>query len=224
MTNEQAPQNNSLLISYLTLRKWIGLLGICLPFVLIAGNYFFAGCTEIQSSISHYYYSIMGSYFTGTLCAVSLFLFTYNGYNGEDKITARLAAVFALGVAFFPTDKDILSHCNYLVTGSTRDVSSVHYISAALLFGCFAWFCLKLFVKTSNPETVNKRKQTRNTLYKTCGYIILACIGIMGAYHFIGFVHNLLNPYKPVLVLETIALIAFGSSWVVKGEMILKDK
>lgn len=29
---------------------------------------------------------------------------------------------------------------------------------------------------------------------------------------------------KPVFWLETVALLAFGTSWLVKGELVLKDK
>jgi hypothetical protein len=46
----------------------------------------------------------------------------------------------------------------------------------------------------------------------------------------IALVHNIrwlqlkLEEYKPIFVLETIALWAFGVSWLVKGKFILKDK
>jgi hypothetical protein len=79
----EEPNNDHLLISYLTLRKTIGWLGLLLPVVLFFGNYIISfvteyenSCNPFKSSISHYYYTRMGEIFTGTLCAVSLFLFT----------------------------------------------------------------------------------------------------------------------------------------------------
>ena len=91
---------SSYVISYLQLRKWVGWLGVLLPWVLLTGYYFLQRNCELPHSISHYYYTLMGTYFTGTLCAVGLFLFSYNGYNDEDRITANFAAVCAVLVAF----------------------------------------------------------------------------------------------------------------------------
>lgn len=33
-----------------------------------------------------------------------------------------------------------------------------------------------------------------------------------------------LKAYRPIFALETLAVIAFGLSWIVKGEAILKDE
>ena len=79
-------KERSLIISYMTLRQAIGWLGILLPFALLIGNYlislvtdFETGCNPFKMSISDYYYTRMGEVFVGTLCAVALFLFCYNG-------------------------------------------------------------------------------------------------------------------------------------------------
>lgn len=52
-------QDNSLVLSYLGLRKAIGIIGISLPFVLAGGRMFLEEW-GILSSISAYYYSVMG--------------------------------------------------------------------------------------------------------------------------------------------------------------------
>lgn len=225
MPNNQASSHEqTLLISYLTLRKWVGFLGILLSFVLMTGSRIFDQCTQYQPSISHYYYSIMGNYFVGTLCAVALFLFSYKGYDRIDNITGNLAAVFAILVAFFPTDADSNSLCQFIRTSRKGSVNYIHYTSAALLFSSFAFFSLFLFTKSSDKKAKTSRKKIRNRLYIICGIIILACIILLGAYHL--FENSLpgLEKYKPVLVLESSALIAFGTSWIIKGESLLKDK
>lgn len=105
MSSETSNQQNpdpSLLIHYLTLRKSVGFLGISLPLILIFGIRFLTRCNVLPDSISDYYYTKMGHYMTGTLCAVSLFLFSYKGYEKKDLWAGRGASVFALGVAFFP--------------------------------------------------------------------------------------------------------------------------
>ncbi|MGE5107768.1 MAG: DUF998 domain-containing protein [Sphingobacteriales bacterium] len=226
MSKNHANDSNSskLLISYLTLRKSVGVLGIALPFVLIIGSYFFSRCEQVQPSISHYYYTVMGTYFTGTLCAVGLFLFSYKGYTKMDNITANLASLFALLVAFFPTDAYNGTHCAFVVNNREGSVNPIHFTAAALLFGCFAFFCLYLFTQTKDKSTMTPRKKARNRVYITCGIIIIFCIAAIALISFINSLENMLADYKPVLVLETIALIAFGTSWITKGEVILKDK
>ena len=92
----------SLVLSYLGLRKAIGIIGISLPFVLAIGKIIFDD-PGIQPSISDYYYTIMGDVFVGSLCAMGVFLLSYRGYDKQDNIAGNLACVFAIGVALFPT-------------------------------------------------------------------------------------------------------------------------
>src|SRR5919206_3039767 len=91
------------LISYQSLRRAVGWLGVLLPFAMIAGNYLF-GCTHIQDTISHYYYTVTGDLFVGILCADALFLIVYKGYDAKDDRWTNIAGVLALLVAFFPTN------------------------------------------------------------------------------------------------------------------------
>jgi hypothetical protein len=225
MSKAASPKNDPnqpLIISYLTLRKAVGILGFMLPIVLVIGNMILSECKDVQNSISDYFYTKMGYVMVGTLCAVSLFMFCYKGYELKDTIASRVACVFALGVAFFPTtgpDKSTI--CNFLQRNSEHWVSNFHNIFAALFFITLAYFCLVLFVKTSGHPT--KRKKERNVVYKVCGYIILACIVFLLLYFKIDKFQEMLKDYKPVLVLEALALWAFGISWLTKGEFILKD-
>ena len=214
--------NQPLIISYLTLRKAVGILGFMLPLVLLIGNMILSECKEVQDSISDYFYTKMGYVMVGTLCAVGLFLFCYKGYELRDTIASRIACVFALGVAFFPTTgPDSSALCNFLHRHGDKWVGTVHNISAALFFLTLAYFCLILFVKTSGNPT--KRKKERNIVYKICGYVILACIILLLLYFKIDKLQEMLGNYKPIFVLEALALWAFGISWLTKGEFILKD-
>lgn len=214
--------NQSLIISYLSIRKAVGILGFILPVVLVIGVPVLSECKGIQESISDYYYTKMGNYLVGTLCAVGLFLFCYKGYELKDTIASRVACVFALGIAFFPTTgPDKTGICNFLQRNSKEWVGTCHNIFAALFFLTLAYFCLVLFVKTSGHPT--KRKKERNIVYKVCGYTIVACILLLFLYFKIDKLQEILKAYKPILVLEALALWAFGISWLTKGEFILKD-
>ncbi len=212
------------LISYLTLRKSVGILGIAFPIVLVVGSVVCGPCVEIQSSISAYYHTDMRNLFVGLLCAIALFLFAYKGYNQTDTLAGNLAGLFALGVAFFPASiTEPLSQCipqpidNHLI-------GTLHFISAAGLFLVLAFFSLVLFTKQGKQPT--KMKLKRNKLYRICGYIMLGCIGLILLY---GICRNhqgclSLQKYDPVFWLESLALWAFGLSWLTKGKTLFTDQ
>lgn len=214
---------NNFVISYLNLRIGLGFVGLFLPIVIITGAFSFGACTQLQPSISHYYYTVMGNYFVGSLCAVAMFLFFYNGYDKRDNIVANIAAVCALGVAFFPTNSDTNSLCEFVINKRTNPVNYIHYAAAGLLFASFAYFSLILFTKTDATKVMCANKKIRNNIYKTCGIIIIICILLIASINLITNLENILEKFKPTLVLESIALFAFGISWIAKGEMFLKD-
>ncbi len=209
-----------LLISFLAIRKTIGALGLLLPIVLLLVPLIFNLCPERQASISDYYYTKMGSYFTGTLCAFSLFLFSYKGYDKADRVSSLLACVFALGVVFFPTSiNDLSSSCYVITTSSSKTTSIIHYTFAACFFVTLSYMSLFLFTKTSGEPTPRKLK--RNIIYKICGCVML--VSIVSILVFTLFFKEALNKYHPTFYLETVTLLAFSLSWLTKGEAILKD-
>jgi hypothetical protein len=217
-------ENPSYVISYMTIRKAIGFLGILLPAILLLGNFTLGKCHSIENSISHYYYTTMGDVFVGILCAVALFLIAYKGYDKLDGRACNLAGICALGIAFFPTEVDANSNCNNIQIANAMNLSVVHYISAALFFTTLALISLFLFTKTGNAENISIQKVKRNRIYKVCGVIMLTSIVLIACVGFIPAIGSKLQDYKPVFVLEWIALIAFGVSWLVKGELVLGDK
>src|SRR3954454_9189317 len=116
---------DSLVISYLTLRKIVGLLGISLVPVLVFGSFILDHTTQILASVSAYYYTSMRNGLVGIICGISMFLLSYNGYTKLDAIASKSAGIFALGIAFFPTSE---------VSGKSDMITKLHYITAALFF------------------------------------------------------------------------------------------
>src|SRR6267378_5672793 len=104
--NRPSGPNGSLVLSYLGLRKAVGIIGSALPFVLAFGKMLLEG-PGIQDSISGYYYTDMRNVFVGSLCAIGVFLMSCRGYDRKDEIAGYLACVFAIGVALFPTTQAI---------------------------------------------------------------------------------------------------------------------
>lgn len=207
------------IISYLAIRKAIGVIGILLPIVLVIGALVLADCKEIQGSISKYHHTVMQNVLVGSLCSISLFLWAYKGYKkkkGEfisDNWVGNFAAMFALGVAFFPCyicQEDLTSCISQLYL---RKIIGIFHLGWAILFFLtLAYFSIVLFTKGG--------KQKNKLLYKVCGYIILACISIIIIYYlFLKTPFPQLQAIKPIFWLEAFALWAFGISWLVKGKV-----
>ncbi|MFA6247322.1 MAG: hypothetical protein WC615_10305 [Mucilaginibacter sp.] len=210
-------------LSYLQIRRAVGVLGIALPIVIYLGAFIFSKCGVLEASISDYYYTIMGSVLVGILCGVALFLFSYKGFNNWDRIASNIACVCALGVAFFPTNitPDVVN-CKIFSRPDDIIRNTIHYTSAALFFITLACMSLFLFVRTANKSHMTNQKRKRNIVYKTCGVVMIVAIGIIASLK-IKAIHDILGPYKPVFWLESVALWAFGISWLVKGEVLLTD-
>jgi hypothetical protein len=164
----------------------------------------------------------MRNIFVGVLCAIALFMFAYKGYDRRDNIAGNLACIFALGVAFFPTSvTEPLTTCIPLPVDN-RIISTVHFVSAALLFLTLAYFSIALFTLGTTDRT--RRKRQRNRLYRICGYTILGSISLIAVYSF--YLEKKfpdLQRFDPIFWLETLALWAFGISWLTKGKTILTD-
>ena len=158
--------------------------------------------------MSAYYYTNMRNPLEGILCAIGLFLICYHGYTKQDSIISKLSGIFCIGIAFLPTADS---------TVKTDLVSTLHYICAGIFFALLAYMSIFLFTKSAGYMT--KQKIQRNRVYRVCGIVMAAAIlGIpFDQQPGIAFL-------KPTLLLETIALTAFGVSWLTKGELILKDK
>lgn len=218
-----ADKNPSLIINPLALRKLIGFLAFLLPIVVAVGAPVLGEEAIIQNSISDYYYTIMRNYFVGTLCAVAVILFCYKGYETQDDLAGDIAALLALMVAFFPTTPEYAIHH----TGMSHEefFGVVHLTAAALLFLILAYFSLKLFTKSDTPkEQWEKPKHHRNTIYITCGWVIIACMIALIPFFALESLSDIREDYKVVFILEFAMLWAFGISWLTKGEIIFRDE
>ncbi len=222
--------NSSKIISYITLRRTVGILGISLPFVLMVGTVAASDCCHVQYSVSLYYHTVSRNLFVGILCAVALFMFAYRGYDMHDRVAGILAFIFALGIAFFPTVPDpdeIIEACTIVPDNPNPLVGIIHFVSAALFFLVLSYFSLVLFTRTKDNDKANHtpEKKKRNVIYRICGIIMLACLVLIALWFLLIKKHfPSIQEYRPVFWLETGALVAFGISWLTKGHVIWRDK
>lgn len=220
--NQNNDSSQPLIISYLSLRKFVGLLGTALPFVSVIGTFVFSDCKTILPSISQYYYSVMGNFVVGSLCGVAIFLFTYKGYDNRDRILTNAAGIFAVAIAFFPTHiskQFVFCHAN---DNDCSDLSdNIHTIASALFFVTLS--VISIFLFTKSHGIVTKEKIFRNKIYRVCGYTMLTAILMIGIFQLKVF-YPYVKDYKPTVSLETVALLAFGFSWLTKGQFLVKDE
>jgi hypothetical protein len=162
-----------------------------------------------SDSVSSYYYSGGVAVFVGVLASLSVFMFTYWGYENEhkwlDRIAAWLAGAAALGVAAFPTGPPDALPAPPWWTVHTR---WVHYVSAGVLFSSFVFYSLVLFRKHRAGEARSSGKKNRDWFYLACGIAIVASMAWAGLAGQAG---------KPIFWPEALALTSFALSWLVKG-------
>lgn len=192
-------------------RQLIGYIGLVLPLLLILMAMVRDGVAQWRSldSISAYYYTGAVAAFVGMLVALALFLFTYRGYKNKyywaDRAASITAAVAALGVAFFPT----AAPAGMTPLSWWSPVTGIlHHVFAVVLFTMFAVFALWLFRITPSGEVVTPDKRRRNRVYLCCGMVIVASIIWAGVAGMNG---------RPIFWPESVALVAFAVSWLVKG-------
>lgn len=210
-------------ISFLTMRKAIGLLAFFLPVILLAGSFLLDGCRQLQPSLSHYYYTLMGDVFVGIVVAIALFLMAYKGYQEKkpkywnDNRLTNLAGWCALVVALLPTNVFVGSSCSIFTLQDSFWREWTHYLSAGVFFLCLAWISFFVFTKTHAQKSRTPQKIYRDYVYKACGIIIFLAILMIPVFNTLELF------YASTFWLEWLAMAAFGTSWLVKGELMLQD-
>lgn len=227
-----------------TLRKAIGYVALSLPFTLVFGenlrdwllsNDPAVGRVLIEGSLSAYFHTGMREIFVGSLCAISVFLVCYKGYERRDNIAAKVAGIFVFLVAIFPTPErsreaadtgtPVLDSATLFSGANAADpayVGVVHFVSAAVFFMTLAVMSLYLFTLSSKPNPTPEKKQ-RNRVYRICGWTILIGIVLIAiAKLSLGDAWNERTNFT--FGIETVMVIAFGISWLTKAEVIFGDR
>ena len=199
--------------AYAYLQKAVGLIAVTLPFVVAIGHRL-SGGKVMRGSISAYYYTHMGNWFVGSLFALGVFFLSYNYRTLPDyrwdNILSNVASAMAVGVALFPTSSDVGT-----ASGGAKTVAVIHLVFAGILFGLLAVFSLFLFTQTGDqPPTPKKR--SRNRVYRICGWVIVAALVAIG----IAEIAKPPSAWHSLFWLESVAVVAFGVSWLVKGEFL----
>jgi hypothetical protein len=223
-------ENSIWLTNSETLRKIVGVLGMALPLLLFLFLYFDNGFNQPLESISHYYYTRVGSIFIVILSLTAFFLIVYKGKDPIDFYISLIAGVFALFVVMFPTSNltEICGDINKKYCISILQHSALregfHYASAGIFLICLSFMSIVLFTKSDKSRKERgKKKIIRNRIYRTCGAFIIISMLIV----FSGFLNiipsGFYNEYHVTFWAETLAVESFGFSWLIKGQTLFKD-
>jgi hypothetical protein len=206
--------------SFLQLRRWLGIIATLLPFVLVLGNVFLRAVLksppewrgwDLQRSMSAYYYTDMQNVFVGALVTIGAFLLAYKGRDKREARAGTIAGISAVIVGLLPT---VAPDRPFTV------ISDLHIAFAALLYLTLAYISIWLFPR---PEAgARRRDPARNAVYRICGWTIIACLVLIAVAEE-HFVRASVGSYRPAFWLESLATVAFGVSWLTKGEKIFRD-
>lgn len=208
---------NTLVMSYLGIRRAVGVSGLLLPVLLGPGGWLLFG-VPIQDNLSSYYHTPMRDVFVGILFAIGIFLFCYRGYDWVENWTANLGGASALGLALFPLDFG----SDPLIQRSV--VGYLHTMSGGVFFLTLAFYSLYHFPRDSLIEN-EPHLAERSFVYRTSGVVILLSLMTMGAYLLFlpAAWKEAFNRYNFLFWMEWIAVWAFAAAWLAKGRTILAE-
>jgi hypothetical protein len=250
---DDAGDSSQLVGSYMTLRKAIGWIGVCLPFAVFLGNWVIfshrvGAClvpisNKLPDSLSGYYYSHMRDAFVGGMWAASVFLIFYRGSDRLERWATNFAGLFALGIALFPTAPPANEFLQTDSCGPVTPVllqpaphgSAIGIVHVACLCGLMTMIALMAwrFTRSYSSDEIGAMtdddreielnpslKSRNNKIYWGC----IAALVVAGAFALIqefAFSPAIKNDAPWLLYAETVAFLAFGTSWFVKGRALL---
>lgn len=209
------------LTSQRTLRKLIGILGISLPFILIGFVWITSGWFGTLDSISHYYFTRASPVFTGVVSLMAIFLLIYKGYDKLDFYSSTAAAIGALTLVILPTDN--VGHIpapNVVVTTLPTDAPlrvGLHYGGAGLFL--FTLACMSIFLFTLGETKPRPRaRKIQNGFHRGLGFFMFVALVLIGLRALgRGIPADIYDKYHLTFWLETVAVVSFGASWLIKG-------
>jgi hypothetical protein len=200
--------------SWFLIRLVVGLLGLLMPLVLIAGNaLLFSGAPAPLGSLSAYYHTGMRDVFVGVLWVIGVFLITYMSFHWNwDNVITILAGVAAIIVATCPTN----APAGGIQTPLQQKIGQG--IVAHFHFGAAAVFVVLLAIMSfrfGRREDEIGRNRGWRILHGACGTVILAAVALLAVAEWAG-VHTI-GGLSVLLIVEVVTTVAFGISWLVKG-------
>jgi Na+-driven multidrug efflux pump len=199
-------------IDHYTIKLVVGLIAIFLAFYT---NLF---STEQLTSISAAYYEtdLSRNLFVGSLYAVAALVGAYNGRSTTEKMSSKLAALCALGVALIPCQCGRYS-------GEPDFLQNVHLIFASSLFIVLAFMCWLFKEHALHTAQARGWKEPLRRRWIYWGCLVGLMLAMLVIAIHITFRDGILDKFDPDLVYhgEALGLISFGVSWLTASHIFL---
>jgi hypothetical protein len=199
--------------------------------------------SKLPYSLSGYYYSHMRDTFVGAMWAAGVFLFFYRGSDRLERWVTNFAGLAAIGIALFPTtpptsDSYQTNSCGpvtRIVLQPAPHGAAIGAVHVACLCGLMTMIALMAwrFTRSYSSDEIGAMtaddrqieltpslKRRNNRIYWGC----IAALAIAGAFALIqefAFSPALKSDAPWLLYAETVAFLAFGTAWFVKGRALL---
>jgi hypothetical protein len=203
------PGRRDMSMGFLGMRRSIGVIGMTMPILLfLLGIFIFD--VRPQFSISHYFFTPIGTVFVAMLSALGVFLLIYRGGDRLEDLLTNLAGTNAIVVALVPVGRgdrlsDVMSGWGLL-----------HVLAGFLMFTTLATIQYFIFPKT---EKVTQTKP-ENVTFRLSGIVIgISLISIFAYGFFYSKELTETGGFQVIFWLETLAVWAFGTGWLAKGKV-----
>ncbi|WP_066964154.1 DUF998 domain-containing protein [Microbulbifer sp. Q7] len=173
------------------------------------------GVSISSISLSYHLTDNARNVFVGSLCVISAFLWSYNGYSLFQAVLSKVAAVAVAAVAFFPCD----CFTGRGVEGAAAEPSLtgiLHTASAISMFIILAIFCWLFYLRAKGKKS--KEAKVRGRIYRICavamvGAMAVQLLDILGV-DFSGITQRV------TYYVEATGLMAFGVAWMTASRML----
>jgi hypothetical protein len=205
--------------AYQFIRAAVGVLGVSLPILLIAGDALFLDDLDARGSLSAYYHSGMRDIFVGTLLVIGFFLITYKVFKLDaENVVSILAGIAASGVAIFPTKAPAALNAPLTplqIEWGADAVKALHTVSTTVFLVCIFALSVLFAVREwrgLSGRTTGISAATGGAFHTVCASVI----AVSGAALVVMWFADNAGRYG-VLIFEAAAVFAFGASWLAKG-------
>jgi len=218
---------------YMTLRRMVGWIGTLLPATLIAGNTIFT--RTLPDSVSDYYYTPMRNVLVAALCALGIFLICYAGYDAWDRWLTNVSGFGLIGVALCVPSPPTPTRMSTV----QQVVADLHFACASVALVALAFMALRFTRTSSTPDSPGPgvmnwvraafgfapdgsgeprtpAKKRRDRVYRVCGFAMFATMALAGLANIVPASAQDGIPF--LFIFEALTVIAFGVSWLVKGQ------
>lgn len=195
--------------AYLLLRKAIGWIGILLPVVLIIGDAAFSSA-PLPNALSDYYFTPMRNILEGTLCVLGVFLVAYDVGVITERWVTNVAGVGVLGVAFFPGTNG-MPH----LSTTQQVVGDLHLSFAGVAFVALSVSMWRFARADSDGPGAPAPSRGAATFYRASSGVMLGFVVLSGVASLLPT--SVKNATLLEFIFESLAIMTFGISWLVKG-------